>query len=98
MCIRDRVQLAPQSVLHIFKADPQVTAAGIAYMRTFSIDYLLVAFVFCMNGFFNGCGRTVFSMANGLFSTLMVRVPLAYFLSRYIPGSLSGIGLAAPLA
>ena len=92
------VQLAPQSVLHIFKADPQVTAAGIAYMRTFSIDYLLVAFVFCMNGFFNGCGRTVFSMANGLFSTLMVRVPLAYFLSRYIPGSLSGIGLAAPLA
>ena len=28
----------------------------------------------------------------------MVRVPLAYFLSRYIPGSLSGIGLAAPLA
>ena len=91
-------QLAPQSVLHIFKADPQVTAAGIAYMRTFSIDYLLVAFVFCMNGFFNGCGRTVFSMANGLFSTLMVRVPLAYFLSRYIPGSLSGIGLAAPLA
>ncbi len=92
------VQLVPQSVLHIFKADPQVTAAGIAYMRTFSIDYLLVAFVFCMNGFFNGCGRTVFSMANGLFSTLMVRVPLAYFLSRYIPGSLSGIGLAAPLA
>ena len=92
------VQLAPQSVLHIFKADPQVTAAGIAYMRTFSIDSLLVAFVFCMNGFFNGCGRTVFSMANGLFSTLMVRVPLAYFLSRYIPGSLSGIGLAAPLA
>jgi Na+-driven multidrug efflux pump len=36
-------------------------------------------------------------MINGLISTLLLRVPLAYFLSRTSAG-LFGVGLAAPLA
>lgn len=58
----------------------------------------MVAFVFCMNGFFNGCGHTSYTMANGLVATILVRVPLAFLLSRLIPESLFGIGLAAPSA
>ncbi len=91
-------QLFPTSILQIFRAGPAVAAAGAQYLRTFSFDFLLVAFGFCQNGFLNGCGRTTFTMVNGVFATLVLRVPLAYALSKWIPSSLLGIGLAAPAA
>lgn len=92
------VQFFPESVMHIFKADAAVTAAGVEYLRGFSLDFIMVSFIFCMNGFFNGCGKTTFSMINGLTSTLFVRVPLAYLLSHSFSSSLFGVGLAAPMA
>ena len=30
--------------------------AGALYLRAFSFDVILVCFVFCLNGFFGGCG------------------------------------------
>ncbi|MBU5228222.1 MATE family efflux transporter [Clostridium senegalense] len=91
-------QINAQSIMHMFKADVDVTLAGSQYMRTFSIDFMLVAFGFCQNGFLNGCGRTKFTMINGILASILIRVPLAYILSVYIPTSLLGIGLAAPIA
>ncbi len=91
-------QLAPGSIMNLFQFDPDVTAAGIQYLRTFSIDFLMVSFVFCYNGFFNGCGCTRYTMINGILSTLAIRVPLAFLFSNWIPDSLYGIGLAAPIA
>lgn len=91
-------QLAPESILKIFKADAAVAVAGAQYLRSFSIDFSLVAFVFCYNGFFNGCGHTRFTMINGVLSTVMLRVPIAYLMSLWVPNSLVGIGAAAPIA
>jgi putative MATE family efflux protein len=92
------IQLSPGSVMRLFKGSDAVIEAGAAYMRAFSWDFLLVAFVFCMNGFFNGCGRTGFSLFNGLLSTLFLRIPLAFILGGALATKLFGIGLAAPLA
>lgn len=92
------VQLFPSSVMLIFQADSQVVAAGTEYLRAFSFDFLMVSFVFCMNGFFNGCGHTAYTMANGLVATILIRVPMAFLMSRCLPESLFGIGLAAPAA
>ncbi|NEU06632.1 MULTISPECIES: MATE family efflux transporter [Clostridium] len=91
-------QISAQSIMHMFKADADVTLAGSQYMRTFSIDFMLVAFGFCQNGFLNGCGKTKFTMINGILASILIRVPLAYILSVYIPTSLLGIGIAAPIA
>lgn len=91
-------QLLPASILQLFKADAQVTLAGVQYIRPFSFDFMLVGFCFCLNGFFNGCGKTAFSMINGIAASLLVRVPFAYFLTRNAYTSLSGIGFSAPAA
>ena len=91
-------QLAPESIMNLFQFDPEVTAAGAQYLRTFSVDFLLVAFVFCFNGFFNGCGCTRYTMINGIVTTLIIRVPLAFLFSVWMPDTLYGIGLAAPIA
>lgn len=91
-------QVSPESIMRLFQFDPAVTAAGAEYMRTISFDFLLVAFHFCLNGFFNGCGCTRYTMITGIATTLGIRVPLAWLFSVLMPEGLYGIGLAAPIA
>lgn len=92
------IQLFPGEAIGIIRRDDAVMAAGALYLRAFSFDCLLVCFVFCLNGFFGGCGRTGFTMVNSLVSTFAVRVPVTLFVST-LPGvTLFHIGLAAPLA
>ena len=54
--------------------------------------------MFSMVGYFNGNNKTVWVMAQGLIQTLLVRLPLAYFMSIQPNASLTKIGLAAPVA
>lgn len=92
------VQISPQSVMAIFTSDQTIIEAGARYLRSASLEYLLIAAVFPLNGFFNGCGRTRFNMINGLLATLVVRAPMAYLLGIVWDTDLFGIGFAAPMA
>ena len=56
----------------------------------------MTAILFSMVGYFNGNDRTVWVMVQGLVQTLLVRLPLAYFMSIQPNASLTKIGLAAP--
>ena len=49
-------------------------------------------------GYFNGKGKTLFVMAQGLAQTFLVRIPMSYFMSIQPDASLTKIGLAAPTA
>lgn len=92
------IQLFPGQILSAFTEEASVIEKGILYLRSNIIDALLVSFVFCMNGFFSGCGHTTFSMTNNLISTYGVRV-LGTLLVSLIPGTnMFHIGLAAPAA
>lgn len=91
-------QIFPESIMRIFKADHEVVLAGVDYLKSFSYDFMLVAFKFNLNGFLNGCGRTSFAMVNGIVSSVFVRIPLAYILGLYFSTSIFGLGAAAPIA
>lgn len=92
------IQLFPSPILGFFTNEAGVIEQGTLYMRSNMIDALLVAFVFCINGFFSGCGHTRFSMVNNLISTFGVRVVGTLIISL-IPGTnMFHIGLAAPAA
>lgn len=88
----------PQSIMGIFKASEEVTRAGAQYLKTFSLDFILVSIKFNLNGFLNGCGRTTFAMINGIASSILVRIPVAFLLSVTFSRGLVGLGLSAPLA
>ena len=92
------LQLFPEPAARMFTADAQVIRHGAQYLRSYSLDCVLVAFVFCLNGFFSGCGRTGFTMVNCLCATFLVRVPMVMFIAA-LPGvTMFQIGLAAPAA
>ena len=45
-----------------------------------------------------GVGQTLFSMCNGIFSSLLLRIPAAYLFGEVLGWGLAGVGLAAPTA
>ena len=69
---------------------------GYDYLKGFALETILTAVLFSMIGYFNGTNRTVWVMTQGLIQTLLVRLPLAYFMSIQPDASLTKIGLAAP--
>lgn len=80
----------------IFSKDTAVIAASHSYLKAYAIDCLLTPFLFCFTGYFNGCGKTLFVMIQGILGAFGVRVPVVYLVSL-IPGvSLFQIGLGTP--
>lgn len=92
-------QLDPKSAIAIFTKDEEVLNAGAIYLKSFSYDYILVPFVFCFNGFFFGCGRTIFAAVDSIISAFLIRIPVAFILCSVIPGAtLFELGIASPSA
>ena len=84
---------------HHHHADEVFTSWGVETVKVFTeaeLETILTAILFSMIGYFNGSGKTVFVMAQGLFQTLLVRLPMAYIMSIQPNASLTMIGLAAP--
>jgi putative MATE family efflux protein len=80
----------------IFENDASVTAMAADYLRAYGIDCILVSVLFCFSGYFNGMGRTIFVMIQGIIGAFCVRIPAAYFISRIPHIPLFCIGLATP--
>ena len=80
----------------VFTTDAAVIANSFAYLKGFALETVATAVLFSMVGYFNGNDKTVWVMAQGLAQTLLVRLPMAYFMSIQPNASLTKIGLAAP--
>ena len=48
------IECFPGAVSRLFSSDRDVVSNCILYLRTYSLDILMVSFVFCFNGFFSG--------------------------------------------
>lgn len=81
-----------------FSTDAGVVQKGYDYLKGFALETIVTAVLFSMVGYFNGNNKTLWIMAQGLIQTLLVRLPLAYFMSIQPNASLTKIGLAAPVS
>lgn len=80
----------------IFANDAEVVSAAAQYLKAYGIDCLLTCFLFCFIGFFNGMERTRFVMIQGIAGAFLVRIPVAFLMSRQVHVSLFHVGLATP--
>ena len=81
-----------------FSTDAGVIQKGFDYLKGFAPETLVTAVLFSMIGYFNGNNQTIWVMVQGLVQTLLVRLPMAYFMSIQPDASLTKIGLAAPVS
>ena len=82
----------------VFSTDAEVVQKGFEYLKGFAPETIVTAILFSMVGYFNGNNKTLWVMIQGLLQTLLVRLPMAYFMSIQPNASLTKIGLAAPVS
>ena len=79
-----------------FSTDAAVIQKGFDYLKGFAPETIATAVLFSMVGYFNGNNQTLWVMCQGLIQTLLVRLPMSYYMSIQPNASLTKIGLAAP--
>ena len=82
----------------LFSTDAEVVRRGFEYLRGFAPETIVTAVLFSMVGYFNGSNQTLWVMIQGLIQTLLVRLPIAYYMSIQPNASLTKIGMSAPVA
>ena len=90
------IMLKGDMLAGFFSTDAAVIQKGFDYLKGFAPETILTAVLFSMIGYFNGSNHTVWVMFQGLFQTLLVRLPMSYYMSIQPDASLTRIGLAAP--
>ena len=90
------VMLKGDLLAGFFTTEPAVIQNGFDYLKGFAPETIVTAILFSMIGYFNGNNQTVWVMVQGLVQTLLVRLPMSYYMSIQPNASLTKIGLAAP--
>lgn len=82
----------------VFSSEEHVIAYAHDYLKAYAIDCLLTAVLFCFVGYFNGCEKTVFVMAQGVIGAFCVRIPAVMMMSHVDGATLFHIGLGTPIS
>ena len=86
------------AVSAIFDDDPAVIARSAEYLRGFASEAIITCILFSFIGYYNGHGKTMFVVFQGLMQTFLVRLPMSYIMCSQPNARLTMIGLAAPSA
>jgi len=74
--------IIPHLLMRGFTHSPEVINLGVHYLRIVGAGYLVLATLFVSNGVINGAGRTLITTCFAAVSLLIVRVPVATYLSE----------------
>jgi Na+-driven multidrug efflux pump len=80
-----------------FTTDKDVINSAAEYLKTYSIDCIIVAFTFCLNGYFCGIDKSIVVFIHNAISAFGVRIPLAMLFSNLFADSMLPMGMASPI-
>ncbi len=89
------MQIAAPAVVRPFTSDEAVVLAGASYIKGYIFDCLFAGIQFSFSGYFCAYGKSGLSFLHNTLSILLVRVPGAYFASRFFRQTLLPMGLAS---
>lgn len=81
----------------LFSNDAEVIVQSADYLKGFSIECILTCVLFSSIGYFNGCGKSIPVMVQGITSAFCIRIPVSVFMSKLPNTSLMLVGLATPI-
>ncbi|HCT31368.1 MAG TPA: MATE family efflux transporter [Bacteroidales bacterium] len=86
------------NIVGMFTTNPEVIKVGHKYLIIVSLFYIFFSTMFTYNGLLRGAGATLIPMFLTLFSLWLIRIPLAYFLSKHTSLAEEGIWWSIPIA
>lgn len=81
-----------------FIDDAAVIDVSAEFLRASSIESFVLSLAYCFVGYFNGIERTRFVMVQGICAVLLVRIPVAWYMSTRANPVVFNIGLSETLA
>lgn len=90
-------QLAAPQIIGLFDDNAEVIRLGAQYLRGYVWDCIFAGVHFCFSGYFCALGRSGIPFFHNVISIILVRVPVAYFMSAAYADNLFPMGTAAPL-
>jgi Na+-driven multidrug efflux pump len=87
-----------QQIASLFTSNVEYQLKAAEYLRGFSLEAILTSILFSFIGYYSGHNQTLFVLFQGVAQSFIVRLPMAYVMSRIFQDSLVYIGAAAPTA
>lgn len=92
------VYVFPRPLLMLFTNDNQIIENGTIILKIFGLAYIPFGLMWVFNGIIRGAGDTLITMFFSIFSLWLVRLPLAYYLSKHTPLGSNGIWTAISIS
>lgn len=87
-----------QTLASVFTSTTAYQLKAAEYLQGFSLEAIVTSVLFSFIGYYNGHNKTLFVMFQAIAQSFIVRLPMAYVMSKMMPDSLVYIGVAAPTA
>jgi putative MATE family efflux protein len=92
------VSVFPKTLLAMFTNDVNVLNYGAGILKILVLSYVPFSMMFVTQGIIRGAGDTFITMVISVFSLWLVRVPLAYYLSKFTSLQSNGIWVAISIS
>ena len=89
------IQFVAEPLVGLFMRDAAVAVAGGKYLKGYVWDVFFAGIQFSFSGYFCARGKSQLSFLHNFISIIAVRIPGAYFMSKYFPSTLLPMGLAS---
>ena len=96
LCIAVIMQFISNSVVGICTSDAVVIYMGSQYIRSYIWDCMIAGIHFSYSGYFCAYGKSGISFLHNVLSIVLIRIPGAYFASKWFADTLYPMGCAAP--
>lgn len=96
LCVAVLMQFISNLVVGIFTVDTTVIHMGSQYIRSYIWDCMIAGIHFSFSGYFCAYGKSGISFLHNALSIVMIRIPGAYFASKWFVDTLYPMGCAAP--
>ena len=77
------ILLFGQNLMGMFTSTPQTLEIGVRGLRTLALGYICFSVTNVLQGSMRGAGETVIPMYCSIFTTVVLRMPLAYLLAHF---------------
>jgi putative MATE family efflux protein len=96
LCVAVLMQFISNFVVGIFTVDTTVIHMGSQYIRSYIWDCMIAGIHFSFSGYFCAYGKSGISFLHNVLSIVLIRIPGAYFASKWFIDTLYPMGCAAP--
>ncbi len=87
-----------QALAAIFTPNKFYQLKTAEFLQGYSLEPIVTSVLFSMLGYFSGHGKSFFVMIQGFVQSFIVRLPVAYIMTKRFPDNMIYVGFSVPLA